>query len=117
MRLVLFRLALVRLAPDKLAPRSCARWKLASVRLAPARLAPLRSRRLSLAPERSQPGQSFVRPARNAATSCALAGVLSAMSRSDPKTTRAGRERYTQRRLSGADHVTAPRPRPLPARP
>src|SRR5260370_6901972 len=43
---------------------SRASWKFASLRLAPARLAPVRSRRLKLAPDRSQPGHSLTRPAR-----------------------------------------------------
>src|SRR5215475_936221 len=42
---------------------SRASWKFASLRVAPARLAPVRSRRLKLAPERSQPGHSLTRPA------------------------------------------------------
>src|SRR5260370_584774 len=43
---------------------SAAPVRSAPVRWAPARLAPVRSRRLKLAPDRSQPGHSLTRPAR-----------------------------------------------------
>src|ERR1700729_314825 len=63
-RLALLRFAPERSAPASRAPVSLASWKFASLSLAPVRSAPVRSRRLKLAPVRSQPGQALVRPAR-----------------------------------------------------
>src|SRR5262245_28398419 len=63
-RLALLRLAVLKSAPPRRALVSRASWKFAFFRLAPVRSALARSRRLKLWPERSQPGQLRVLPAR-----------------------------------------------------